>query len=77
MWSTNHHLKGLNMSFIIEKSLDRLSNSRKHLIAMSADRVSANNVAYEDSVSQELKLMIIGCFSHTLDKVGKKLMHQN
>ena len=72
MWSTNHHLKGLNMSFIIEKALDRLKKERKNLIAMSADRVSANNVAYKDLVSQELKLMIIGCFSHTLDKVGKK-----
>ena len=72
MWSTNHNLKGLNMSFIIEKALNTLKKNRNHFIDMSADRVSTNNVVYEDLVSQELMLLIIRCFSHTLDKVGKK-----
>ena len=37
-----------------------------------ADRVSANGVAQKDLVSNGDNLMAVPCFSHTLDKVGKK-----
>ena len=70
IWSIDHHLSGLNMAFIVEKALQRIKRIFS-LIAMSADRVSANNTAYKNLIKDDKKIMLIGCFSHTLDKVGK------
>ena len=39
---------------------------------MTADRVSANRVAYNNLVSEGDELMSVPCFSHTLDKIGKQ-----
>ena len=72
LWSINHHLSGLNISFVIEKACERLGKLRSDLIAMMADRVSANGVAQKDLVSTGESLMAIPCFSHTLDKIGNK-----
>ena len=72
MWSTNHHLTGINMGFVIEKALQRLNKDIRDVIAMSADRASSNNTAWLELIKLGDKIMLIGCFSHTLDKVGKK-----
>ena len=73
MWSTNHHLTGVNMGFVIEKALQRLKKDMSDVIAMSADRASPNNTAWVELIKLGDKIMLIGCFSHTLDKVGKKI----
>ena len=50
LWSIKHHLSGLNMSFVIEKAYEKLQKLRGGLIAIMADRVSANEVAQKDLV---------------------------
>ena len=70
LWSIDHHLSGLNMSFIIEKACNRLKKKRSDMIAMMADRVAANGVAQRDLISKGDILMSVPCFSHTLDKIG-------
>lgn len=77
LWSINHHLSGLNMSFIIEKACDRLGKLISDLITIMADGVFANGIAQKDLVSNGDNLMTVPCFSHTLDKIGKKMMLQN
>ena len=51
LWSIDHHLSGLNMSFVIEKACQRLGKLKSDLIAMMADIVSANGVVQKDLVS--------------------------
>ena len=60
------------MSFLIEKALQRLRKERDGCIEMSTDVASSNNNFYKDLISSGIVLMLIGCFSHTLDKTGKK-----
>ena len=72
LWSLNHHLTGMNNAFILEQAWKRINRTRKDVIAVPADRVSANSVSYREVLRDAHDLFLIGCFSHTNDNVGKQ-----
>ena len=61
------------MAFIVEKSLERIQKQHFSLIAMSIDRLSANNTAYNNLIKDDEKTMLIRCCSHIIDNAGKNV----
>ena len=70
--SVNHLLPGKSISFVIEKTCERLGKLIRDLIKMMNDRIYSNGVAQKDLASDEDNLMAIPCFYHALDKISKK-----
>ena len=72
IWSLLHHTSGRNTAFIMEQAWKRCNRTRSDIIATPADRVSSNSVAYKELLQGNDDIFAIGCFSHTLDHVGKR-----
>ena len=72
IWSLLHHTSGRNTAFIMEQAWKRCNRTRSDIIATPADRVSSNSVAYKELLQGNDDIFVIGCFSHTLDHVGKR-----
>ena len=84
--ATDHHVNGSQQANLIDSTLKRIGCKIDALIALCADRAGANAVTAEVLSGAEeraidelimkqfpnLNIFLVGCFSHTFDKVGKK-----
>ena len=69
--ATAHHASGKNDARLAASALARLGLSVEELVAFAADRHAGNGVCHEEFRKVNAAILLIGCFSHTLDKVGK------
>jgi len=67
-----HHANGMHDARLAELAMTRLGASEMSLIAFAADRHGSNNLCHAELCKRGRAIFLIGCFSHTLDKVGKK-----
>jgi hypothetical protein len=69
--ATSHHVSGLQDARLASRALARIGLTVESLVAFAADRHAGNGVCHEELSLVNDAILLIGCFSHTLDKVGK------